>query len=84
MNNERIKCAALKQGDDIYIGRYHGEIFRQRPIGELRHAEQGFVTHDGRFVDRIEGLRIAEEAGQIVKKHNPQDQLLSEDFKCEI
>ena len=80
----RIKCAALRDSvGRIYIGRYHGDIFCQRPIGELRKADQGFITHCGKFVDRIEGLRIAELEGQIVKKHSPFDKLMSEDFKCE-
>lgn len=82
---ERVKCAALRsKNGDIFIGKYHGEIFKQKPKGELRDAEQGFLTNKNRFVDRVEGLEIALKVGQIIKKHNPQDQLLSEDFKCEL
>lgn len=81
----RIKCAALRdKNGNVYVGRYHGEIFPQRPLGELRLAEQGFVTHCGKFLDRKEALKVAEEQGQIVEKHRPWDILLSEDFKCEL
>lgn len=80
----RIRCAALRKGDKVYIGRYHGEIFSQRPKGELKDAEQGFVTDSGIFVNRYQALEIAEKAGQIVEKHRPWDKLMSEDFKCEL
>lgn len=78
----RIKCAALRHNGKIYIGKCHGDCFSQEPIGVLRKAEQGFVTDEGNFVDRVEGLRIAEEAGQIVEKHRPWHWLMSEDFEC--
>lgn len=84
MVQERIKCAALRNNGKIYIGRYHGEIFPQESMGVLRHAEQGFVTHEGRFVGREEALVIAQNADQIVKKHNPFDLLLAEDFESEF
>jgi hypothetical protein len=41
---------------------------------------QGFLTSDERFVDRIEGLRIASDAGQIIEKHGNPDELFSEDM----
>ena len=78
---ERIVCAALRKHGDVLTGPYHGAIFGQRPIGELRDAEQGFVTNAGRFVDRSEGLAIARRADQIGVKHPPIDILLSEDLK---
>lgn len=43
-------------------------------------CEQGFLTTKGRFVDRVEGLRIAKEADQIETKHGNPDMLFSEDM----
>lgn len=43
---------------------------------------QGFLTSDGRFVDRVEALAIARAAGQLEgrTKYRPLDELLSEDI----
>ena len=46
--------------------------------GEL--STQGFLTNANKFVDRKEALVIAIAAGQVVIKHNPQDELCSEDL----
>lgn len=82
MDKKKIKCAALRDKDgNIFWGRYHGEIFLQKPIGVLRKAEQGFLTTEGRFVDRKEALKIATEQDQIIKKSSPFEQLDSSDFK---
>lgn len=50
-------------------------------LPSLKGHKQGFFTNRGRFVDRKEALKIAVRAGQVQlpKKHNPQDQLTSED-----
>jgi hypothetical protein len=48
--------------------------------GEPGRGVQGFLTSDERFVDRVEGLRIASDAGQIVEKHGNPDELFSEDM----
>lgn len=42
-------------------------------------AEQGFLTGDGRFVDRVEGLAIATVQQQIITKHGYAGHLFSED-----
>lgn len=49
-------------------------------VDMLQHTTQGFLTNLNRFVDREEALIIAAAAGQIVQKHNPQDELHSEDL----
>ena len=80
----RIVCAALLKDNCIYMGREgHHVIFPMEPIGVLRNAQQGFVTENGYFVDRIIGLYIAEYYDQINSKYNPQDKLVSEDLKKE-
>ena len=47
---------------------------------KIRAVEQGFLTSDGRFVDRVEGLAIALAAGQVITKHGNPNQLFSEDM----
>jgi len=56
---------------------------REAGLSERRppHREiQGFLTSAGRFVDRTEGLAIAQAAGQIIKKHGCAPILFSEDM----
>lgn len=48
----------------------------------LKNYEDGFVTSRNRFVGRVTALRIAREAGQIVKKHGDPNILYSEDIFC--
>lgn len=80
----RVICAALLHNDCIYMSDIgHYAIFPMEPIGVLRNSLQGFVTENGFFVDRKEGLYIAKYFNQIDIKHNPQDCLLSEDLKKE-
>ena len=42
-------------------------------------SEQGFVTNTNRFVDRVEGLKIAREANQLINE-TPFSELYSEDI----
>lgn len=80
----RIKCAALKTKDGrIFEGRNHGICYQAMKeasvprIPDARECEQGFVTEDGRFVDRYEAAEIALNAGQTKKLERP---LFSEDL----
>lgn len=77
---DKIMCSALRKDNVIYSGVTHADCFRQAPKGELRCAEQGFLTNSGDFVDRKLGLKIAEYYNQVVQKHPPLDELLSEDL----
>lgn len=80
----KIVSAALLKNKCIYISRKgHHDIFEMEPIGVLRDAEQGFVTENGYFVDREEGLSIAKHYDQIDNKYPPYDNLQSEDLKKE-
>lgn len=47
--------------------------------GEYGPEYQGFVTSAGRYVDRVEALKIAQAAGQIIEKHGNRNKLFSED-----
>ncbi|MCK9447014.1 hypothetical protein M0Q50_09210 [bacterium] len=44
------------------------------------HGEQGFLTNQNRFVNRIEGAKIALECGQIKQLQYSKDVLYSEDL----
>jgi len=80
----KIICAALFHNNCVYMSKLgHHDIFPMEPIGVLRGAKQGFVTENGYFVDRKTGLEIAEYYNQIENKHNPLDELMSEDLKKE-
>ena len=83
---EWIVAAAVRYGDIICMvekpGRHHNVLHRTYELskGQMMHGEQGFVTSDGRFVDREEGCIIAKLANQIVEKHGPPCCLFSEDM----
>lgn len=78
---EYILCAAIKrktprEGEpywkgtndimDIEIGYRHHDIFNRFKDGEeLDGIQQGFYTSKGRFVDRIEAMKIAYACGQV-------------------
>lgn len=63
--------------------RHHHIVHAMYNMGLPKAAQrvQGFLTSDGRFVDRQEGVRIALAAGQVEpgKLHLPE-KLLSEDL----
>ena len=80
MSKEYIYKAAIRFKTDVVVGRNHAKC-----LSKIKPAcEQGFITREGscygRFVDRKEALEIAIIAGQKIDKHNPQDELLSEDL----
>lgn len=75
-----IKQAALKKNDKIYEGKNHAACFIQEPKGILCDAEQGFITVNNVFVDRVTALKIALYFNQIIHKHPPEDMLFSEDI----
>lgn len=79
---ERIDCAAIILGDQLYLGKNHAEILRTKacPPGSLKFGKQGFATTTGRFVNRKEAFIIASKANQINKKHGQLDVLYSEDI----
>jgi len=76
----KIIASALRKNGNIYVGRTHAECFKQEPIGVLRDAKQGFLTDTKLFVSRKKALRIAKHYKQVVRKHPPYNELLSEDI----
>ena len=83
---ETIFKAAIRYKGNLYIGNRHcyiGIDMVEKGICPAPYPcdkDQGFVTSDGRYVDRIEGLAIAKAAGQIAFKHGNPDRLYSEDL----
>lgn len=64
-------------------GRHHHVILlmAEKGLGPEAQRHQGFYTSAGRFVDRREGLKIAEAADQIIRRTGAaDDQLYSEDL----
>lgn len=76
-----IVAVAIKtKNDEIYVSRNsHSELLILYP-DKFKDAEQGFLTSDCRFVDRVEGLAIAKKYNQIVVKHGLDTELYSEDI----
>jgi hypothetical protein len=83
-DGERIVCAAIKRGNFIHAvlaPARHGDIFRSIGVCDVKEVEtQGFLTSAGRFVDRVEGAKIADAAGQRKPTHVGRDELYTEDM----
>lgn len=94
---ERVLCAAIwiddrqshpyqpKPTGVVLSGHRHHQVLVHASLlrGVDRHTEkvQGFLTDRGRFVDRIEGYRLAEAAGQLEgRKICKPGELFSEDL----
>ena len=62
----KIVKAAVKHKGKVYTGLRHAHIILES--GEYISAkEQGFLTSEGKFVNRSKAAKIAFEAGQIRK-----------------
>lgn len=61
-------ASALRKDNVIYTGKRHCDIFIQRPMGELRNAEQGFIDEDGNFYNRKDAEVYARNCGQLTKQ----------------
>lgn len=73
-----IKYAAIKRSDGVIVtDKHHAECIKKSPFGTCKAGSlQGFLTSDGRFVERDEAGKIAWEAGQL--KSKPKKPFLSE------
>ena len=90
---ERIICAAIKivETSKVFYGHRHNHCFtamndslswtmNRQEIAKVKNI-QGFVTSNGRFVDRKEALIIALDNDQVLDKSQIRgDQLYSEDL----
>lgn len=79
LNDKTIVFALPQPLRHHHIGWKYG-----RKLDNLRNTgwieTQGFLTNTHRFVNRKEGLLIAEKCNQIIKKHPCYDELYSEDM----
>lgn len=63
------------------IGRGHDHI--ERRLTELgmrnisQHTEKGFLDNRGRFLTRVEAMKVAAAAGQLAEGTKPEGHLLS-------
>ena len=84
-----IKESAVQRKSDgkVWTGKRHGNCISQifselgiRPTN--KEFTQGFVTDDGRFVDRKEAFKIAVECNQLLNSKEPwaAPTLMSEDL----
>lgn len=86
---ERIRSAAVRKAGMVYpcfAHTYH-EITRlnlDAPEDVLKgeDSEQGFITTEGRYIDRGEAFLVAQAAGQLIHKHGGDEPCLySEDLR---
>ena len=70
----------------VFCGHRHPHCIRQLNVvtnkkqSEVGEYVQGFLTNKNRFVDRKEGLAIADKAGQLNDRVTTRTQLYSEDL----
>jgi len=89
---EKIICAAIQIVDTgkVFYGHRHDQCLNslnselswtmnRQEISKVEKI-QGFVTSEGRFVDRKEAWIIAEKSNQIVRQSGGKGTLYSEDL----
>lgn len=64
---EKIRNAAILKDGIIYEDLNHSLIYLAQESIFFNGCEEGFVTTDNRYVDRIEALIIAQETGQLTR-----------------
>ncbi|MDO8640472.1 MAG: hypothetical protein Q7R33_02920 [Nitrosarchaeum sp.] len=73
-----IKEAAILKDGKVYTGRRHHNIIHEHPfMFKCENSIQGFVTDDGKFLNREEAMLHAFNCGQIAEK---KIRLYSEDL----
>lgn len=83
----KIVKSAIKYKDEIHSGYNHeeclNELFKKHDKNSInsKEIEQGFLTSDNEFVDRIQATIIAETSGQLaINLKAGVDPLMSEDM----
>lgn len=84
-SEEKIIMAAVKHPDGSIFsverpGRHAHVIYCMSRLDKNITQLQGFVTSHGRFVNRVDGLKVAQAANQLLTKTHPKSQLFSEDL----
>lgn len=87
MAGETIERAAIRRYTTIWSvprpGRHHDVIafMSEQGVDALGdYTTQGFTTSTGRFVNRREAMKIAEDAGQLLGEPHVVGELFSEDI----
>jgi len=77
---EKIILASVLTKNVIAVGKRHDDILADifKLADYMPHYTAGFITSEGRFVDRAEAREIAIKAGQVKDTEFPQ--LYSEDL----
>lgn len=72
---QRIVCSANKVGDEVILGLRHWDMHMhtsyRRLYLEKEHTPeviQGFIDNRGNFLTRTEAWKVAEAAGQIIRR----------------
>lgn len=73
MSQKRVVCAAIKhpQSGAVIAGPRHFDGVMRATIGkslEWYEAEQGFIDQHGNYLSRTEAWKVAEAAGQILRR----------------
>jgi hypothetical protein len=80
---EKILCSAIMYNETVIPGRRHSDCYEVlRALTGIwkndprlpGHDQQGFLTSEGRYVNRREAWAIAEAAGQILYGSDASDE----------
>lgn len=72
--NRRIVCAAIQCDGTIFAGARHWDsVMRSQLSGresalDKRFEQQGFIDNQGSFLSRTDAWRVANAAGQIIRR----------------
>ena len=82
-----VRAAAVMLDDVVYVGaegaRHDGvihDMLEVHGVQSLDGSVQGFVDHEGRFMDRAEAARHAFGCGQLPRDTVCPDAIVSEDL----
>lgn len=86
MSDERILHAAVKtESGQIIFGKQHADCFAKAHYMNIKMSkkreDQGFLTSNGRYVDRVKGAQIAFDSGQTDRHEKI---LFSENLWCDL
>ena len=75
MTIHRIVCAANRKRftGEIVLGIRHWDAFMRHLETEGDPVDQGFIDNHGNFLSRTEAWKVAETAGQIIRRVGGDD-----------
>jgi hypothetical protein len=68
--DKKIVCAANRKNftGEIVLGIRHWDAFMRKMETEGDPVTQGFIDNSGNFLSRTEAWKVAEQAGQIIRR----------------